>query len=305
MIDYSLLVAVARVTDGVPSDAGQLRAAAHGQGGCSGAQPAAPKPPPRAGARITLDPLEKARVLRQLQAAGGIISRDRQKARGAAPRAPRPRPCCWRCLAAPQATRRPAGRPARSHLTRRSLACARRVPPLLPDRNCMPCVYTPPRIYARLHASLRQVYFLGIIDALSQHSLRWLLQANALRLLYTLACRPAAADGITALPPAPYAERFLAFILSEVIGVDGMRAAADAGQLDARQLESVQRWKHLWVRRRHGLLRERIETERAELTMRIAELEHVIGRLHGSLQQARQPRAPSPPRGGGLRRSAQ
>lgn len=114
-----------------------------------------------------------------------------------------------------------------------------------------------------------------------------MLQANALRLLYTLACRPAAADGITALPPAQYAERFMAFIVSEVIGEDGLRAAAQSGQLSARQLASVERWKHLWVRRRHGLLRERIESERAELTMRIAELEHVIERLQARELSAR------------------
>lgn len=136
---------------------------------------------------------------------------------------------------------------------------------------------------------------MGIIDALSQHSFSWVLQANALRLFYTLACRPAAADGITALPPARYAERFMAFIVSEVLGVEGLRAASGGGVcgggLSARQLELVQRWKHLWVRRRHGLLRERIETERAELTMRIAELEQVIERLHGAAAAVGPPRS--------------
>jgi hypothetical protein len=175
LIDYSLLVAVARVAD-VGGGAGGLQ----------------------------LDMAAKARSLRRLQAAGGIVSRDRQK-----------------------------------------------------------------------------VYFVGVIDALTQHSLGWALQAQALRALYTLACRPAAADGITALPPALYADRFMAFAISEVLGgADALGAVGrEGGAIGARQLESIERWKHLWVRRRHGLLRERIESERADLTMRIAELEQVIERL--------------------------
>mmetsp|Transcript_29397 Transcript_29397/g.68822 ORF Transcript_29397/g.68822 Transcript_29397/m.68822 type:complete len:184 (+) Transcript_29397:291-842(+) len=169
----------------------------------SGVPAAFPRTPPRppARGRFLLDPLERARVLRMLQAAGGVVSRDRQK-----------------------------------------------------------------------------VYFVGIIDVLSQHSLRWVLQQQALRVLYSLVCRSAAADGITALPPAAYAERFMAFVVSEVLGTDGL-TATEGGTLTARQLEGIERWKHLWIRRRHGLLRERIESERADLTMRIAELELVIERL--------------------------
>eukprot|EP00746_Dinoflagellata_sp_MGD_P064369 gnl/MRDRNA2_/MRDRNA2_268844_c0_seq1.p1 gnl/MRDRNA2_/MRDRNA2_268844_c0~~gnl/MRDRNA2_/MRDRNA2_268844_c0_seq1.p1 ORF type:complete len:146 (+),score=10.30 gnl/MRDRNA2_/MRDRNA2_268844_c0_seq1:46-438(+) len=47
-------------------------------------------------------------------------------------------------------------------------------------------------------------------------------------------------------------------------------------------VESLRRWRHLWQRRRVGLVRERIETERVDHMRRIEELETML-----SMQETR------------------
>lgn len=195
IIDYSLIVAVARVEDVAAADEAAVPAAA---------APAVASP--GTASRSSPRPEAKARALRRMQALGGLVSRDRQKA-----------------------------------------------------------------------------YFVGIIDALSLHTVGWVLQAQLLRALYTAACRPRSAEGITALPPNAYAERFLAFMRTEVFAPPPRPGCGPAGPGPGEDAVS-RRWVHLWARRRHGLIRERIESERTDLTARIAELEAEVQRMAEALE---------------------
>ena len=63
----------------------------------------------------------------------------------------------------------------------------------------------------------QKVYFFGIIDVLERFDLRWRIQGAALTAGYHLLCRPADADGISALPPSLYADRFHTFVRREVV----------------------------------------------------------------------------------------
>lgn len=199
----------------------------------------------------------------------------------------------------------------------------------------------------------QRVYFFGIIDVLEKYSLRWRAQHAALTAGYRLSCKHAAADGISAMPPQEYADRFRTFVAREVLSLEGeqrqrSRANTGAGLVamaplgiatespDAgtscicrsccfcclgrrqgggddgdrqccigrqRPVSGGARWAQLWDRRRRGLIRERIEAERADHMRRIADLESQLldsqlaratadpdPREHGSPKEAAGPR---------------
>lgn len=203
----------------------------------------------------------------------------------------------------------------------------------------------------------QRVYFFGIIDVLERHSMRWKLQRVALTTGYHALLRPHDADGISALPPAEYADRFCTFVHSEVLhapyaglppppgapltppgtpanpqarapGPDAAIGAPpkaepttrllagapttrrahwccsrdccsrccgggrhEAAGGEAEPANGLERWGHLWQRRRRGLVQERIDGERADHLRRINELE-------ASLQRAQQEAAGGPAVGG-------
>eukprot|EP00959_Pyramimonas_sp_CCMP1952_P118711 2481679-Pyramimonas_sp.AAC.1 len=65
----------------------------------------------------------------------------------------------------------------------------------------------------------QKVYFFGIIDVLEHYSLRWRAQHCLLTVAYhvrdRLRCRAVAADGISAMHPRDYANRFYCFVEHE------------------------------------------------------------------------------------------
>lgn len=177
------------------------------------------------------------------------------------------------------------------------------------------------------------VYFFGIIDVLERHSLRWKAQRLLLSLGYRALLRPADADGISALPPAEYADRFCTFIASEVLrremqthgGGNGGGGGSDSGggsgdgesgggesgsgggeSGSGRPAAGFGRWGPLWQRRRRGLVQARIEGEHADHLRRISELEQslvrarhdaaaAIARATGAAELPRPPEAERPP----------
>lgn len=202
------------------------------------------------------------------------------------------------------------------------------------------------------------VYFFGIIDVLERHSLRWKAQRLLLSLGYRALLRPADADGtsapppagtprraaplphaqrvragISALPPAEYADRFCTFIASEVLrremqthgGGNGGGGGSDSGggsgdgesgggesgsgggeSGSGRPAAGFGRWGPLWQRRRRGLVQARIEGEHADHMRRISELEQslvrarhdaaaAIARATGAAELPRPPEAERPP----------
>jgi len=182
----------------------------------------------------------------------------------------------------------------------------------------------------------QRVYFFGIIDVLEKYNMGWWTQNAVLSTAYCLACKCAASDGISALPPRDYADRFRTFVIQEVLQLrcpdDLLEQAPPSPASSEPPQQSVQqdlprprdqcpqrvlvaeargaapngggcsratrrrccdccscavadregcrstargadRWAHLWERRRRGLVRERIEAERADHMRRIADLE--------------------------------
>ena len=134
------------------------------------------------------------------------------------------------------------------------------------------------------------MYFLGIIDVLERYSMRWQAQRAILNFGYHLLLRGPAALGISALTPADYAERFVTFMLHEVLHLP--QASPHTG-LPMLQAGSYERWGALWKRRRRGLVKERIEGERSDHLRRIAEYEAELRQLR-ALVAATAP-APSTP----------
>jgi hypothetical protein len=134
---------------------------------------------------------------------------------------------------------------------------------------------------------------------LEKFSLRWRVQRMVLRLLYALAMRWSDSDGISAMPPPLYADRFQTFVAHEVLHMEASPDLAPvddlgrAGGLWARfkQLLGVYgesgggrrprssglgRWRRLWERRRRGLVKQRIDSEHDDYIARIRELEEHI-----------------------------
>merc|ERR1712187_482749 len=64
----------------------------------------------------------------------------------------------------------------------------------------------------------QKVYFFGIIDVLERYNLRWKMQNLVLRSVYCCACKEGA-DGISAMPPQDYGDRFRTFMDYEVLQI--------------------------------------------------------------------------------------
>jgi hypothetical protein len=133
-----------------------------------------------------------------------------------------------------------------------------------------------------------QVYFFGIIDVLERYTLRWQAQHTVLTTGYHLLCRADAARGISAMPPSDYAERFETFVLHEVLQLplplsdEAMAHVSPRRRGERGTLARGRRWGDLWQRRRRGLVKVRIECERADYIRRIAELEGRVFELQPS-----------------------
>lgn len=150
---------------------------------------------------------------------------------------------------------------------------------------------------------LQKVYFFGIIDVLETFTIRWRLQRAILRLLYAISMRWSASDGISAMPPALYADRFRTFTAHEVLQMEeepepmvldeswrGGRWCADLYALSRRlcglpvqeraaRRGGKERWGKLWERRRRGLVKQRIVSQHEDLVNRISELEEKVRQL--------------------------
>jgi len=164
----------------------------------------------------------------------------------------------------------------------------------------------------------QKIYFFGIIDILEQYTVGWKVQHYALSVGYRAFFKGKKVDGISALPPSDYADRFVAFVQQEVLQVQVQQPMAmtsiswneigdSPGGVDTVQdgeahedtlqplgasfgrrcccprvasspgtWQSRQRWGTLWERRRRGLVRERIEAERADFFCRIGDLERQL-----------------------------
>ena len=89
------------------------------------------------------------------------------------------------------------------------------------------------------------------------------------------------------MPPSDYAERFETFVLREVLQLplplseEAMARASPRrrGERISGTLARGRRWGDLWQRRRRGLIKVRIECERADYIRRIAELEGRVAEL--------------------------
>ena len=84
----------------------------------------------------------------------------------------------------------------------------------------------------------QKVYFFGIIDVLETYSLRWQAQRAALTAGYYALCRGAEPDGISAMTPDDYADRFYTFVLHEVLARRRRRARTRPGPSAARAARS-------------------------------------------------------------------
>ena len=154
----------------------------------------------------------------------------------------------------------------------------------------------------------QKVYFFGIIDILERFTLRWRVQRMVLKLFYGLSMRWSAADGISAMPPTLYADRFRTFVAHEILHLeeppelapldDAWRYGSCIAQLKrflglyeggTRRPRSggLSRWKQLWKRKRRGLVRARIKSEHADYIARIKELEEHTTFLEYELACAR------------------
>lgn len=119
----------------------------------------------------------------------------------------------------------------------------------------------------------RKVYFFGIIDVLEKYDLRWKAQHAVLKTGYHLACRSPAADGISAMPPTEYAERFRTFLEREVLQCERNQPAPGGWRSNLGMAEGEEnRWVKLWKNRQRGLVRERIEAENSDHMASMEEL---------------------------------
>jgi len=140
----------------------------------------------------------------------------------------------------------------------------------------------------------QKVYFFGVIDVLERYSLRWRVQRLVLRTAYHMALWGRRADGISAMPPAQYADRFRTFMNSELLRLPGWvgdvaswqaedseddisddeeRGSNRSQSRQHAQQRGLPRWAPLWRRRRRGLVQERMEADRADFLRRIRDLE--------------------------------
>lgn len=161
----------------------------------------------------------------------------------------------------------------------------------------------------------QRVYFFGIIDILEGWNLRWEIQRAVLTVANHLTLNCDANDGISALAPGDYADRFLIFALQEVFQLPCPKLQDSSAARSARACSKCsrcgrcaqtccsrqpvsarsgsERWSHLWDQRRRGLVRERIEAERADHLRRIKDLEFRNMDLEAQLSCL--PPLPAPP----------
>ena len=157
----------------------------------------------------------------------------------------------------------------------------------------------------------QKVFFFGVIDVLEKYTIRWRVQRVVLRLLYGLAWRWTSSDGISAMPPPLYADRFRTFMAHEVLHMEEEQAAVvldeqwRAGrwlidlcnlgrwlfglppQTRGARRGGKARWQRLWERRRRGLVKQRIVSEHEDQGARIKELEELVSILEYELACAR------------------
>ena len=140
----------------------------------------------------------------------------------------------------------------------------------------------------------QKVYFFGLIDVLEKFTIRWRVQRAVLRLMYAVSMRWTSADGISAMPPPLYADRFRTFMAHEVLHLESTafapaalderwragRWCAEVYALCRRLLGlpmhergarrgGMARWQRLWERRRRGLVKQRMASEHEDTLARI------------------------------------
>jgi len=146
----------------------------------------------------------------------------------------------------------------------------------------------------------QKVYFFGIIDVLERYTWGWWAQHWVLTIYYYLSCQRRKADGISALAPREYADRFNTFMQREVLQVplpaesdssppsENPWAARPSRPRGGRRskLQSDQRWGQLWMRRRRGLITERLQAERSDYIRHIEDLHNQLRQLRERLGEA-------------------
>jgi len=156
----------------------------------------------------------------------------------------------------------------------------------------------------------QKVYFFGIIDILENYNCRWRMQQCLLKTAYHLFCW-SRANGISAIPPRDYADRFKTFVEREVLHCHRLSSSGNDGGNQTRTFGSQEdlsssRWTKLWSNRQQGLVRERMEVENEdrmasyeEQTERLRTLSAELRLLKGEEEpRMRRPRSVSPPKGG-------
>lgn len=150
----------------------------------------------------------------------------------------------------------------------------------------------------------QKVYFFGIIDVLERYTWGWWAQHWLLTLYYYLSCQRRKADGISALAPKEYADRFNTFMQREVLQVPLAAESSDSGPPSENpwaarpswpvgrrggrrsKVVSDQRWGQLWMRRRRGLITERLQAERSDYIRHIEDLHTQLRELRERLGEA-------------------
>merc|ERR1719409_1702861 len=103
------------------------------------------------------------------------------------------------------------------------------------------------------------------------------MQHHALRCVLFLGCQCAYVDGITAMSPDEYKDRFVYFMKHEVLHYDDSAQHHSDGKgptLDA--VKSTFRWKKLYENQRNGLVAQRLKDETADRQAAMEELEKVL-----------------------------
>lgn len=136
----------------------------------------------------------------------------------------------------------------------------------------------------------QKVYFFGIIDVLESQNVRWKLQGLALKTAYFLTMRKQASNGISALLPKDYAERFHIFLQREVLHCHRLHQTAQGSFFMSGDEEEedprVQRWSPLWERKQRGLIREHIEVETQDHLNCIQDMAEELSKLKRRIRES-------------------
>eukprot|EP00656_Telonema_subtile_P020318 TRINITY_DN2144_c0_g1_i5.p1 TRINITY_DN2144_c0_g1~~TRINITY_DN2144_c0_g1_i5.p1 ORF type:complete len:572 (+),score=109.35 TRINITY_DN2144_c0_g1_i5:1628-3343(+) len=109
----------------------------------------------------------------------------------------------------------------------------------------------------------QKVYMMGVIDVLNPYTFGWKAQRAALMGMYCLSGNVARSWGISAIPPHLYAARLRAFCRREVF---------NRKFVPEEETDDELKWTSLWLRKRRGLVRARIQMELQDSRQRHAEL---------------------------------